>query len=52
MDRFFISITPYAMSHELHGCYRAAMQELTHDVPPCFITKGIDICYSMECARI
>lgn len=40
MDKVFTVVTPYAMSHELHGCYREAMQELTHDVPPCFITKG------------
>jgi hypothetical protein len=35
-----MAVTPYAMSHELHGCYREAMQKLTFDQPPCFITKG------------
>ncbi|ELR11156.1 uncharacterized protein ACA1_388160 [Acanthamoeba castellanii str. Neff] len=40
LDRFFMAVTPYAMSHELHGCYREAMQKLTFDQPPCFITKG------------
>jgi len=40
MDKLFMAVTPYAMSHELHGCYRAAMQKITFDVSPCFITKG------------
>jgi hypothetical protein len=40
MDRLFMTVTPYAMSHELHGCYREAMQKVTFDQSPCFITKG------------
>ena len=40
MDKFLVTITQYAMSNELHGCYREAMLKLTHDQSPCYIAKG------------
>jgi len=40
MDKFFITVTSYAMGTEIHGCYREAILKLTHDQAPCYITKG------------
>lgn len=40
MDKFLISVTPYAMSHELHGCHREPMMKVTKGLAPCMITKG------------
>jgi hypothetical protein len=40
LDKVFLTVTPYALGNELHGCYREAMLKITHDVSPCYITKG------------